>query len=102
MGAHFLVYDSSKNPIGEYVSDDRGYVYVEGLSSGRYYVRELDNEGYLVDDELKTVYIRGRGYHRDRMGEHAHHSPDPDLEEVRGRQRHQRLPGRDSAGRRGV
>ena len=24
-GAHFLVYDSSKNPIGEYVSDDRGY-----------------------------------------------------------------------------
>ena len=57
-GAHFLVYDSSKNPIGEYVSDDRGYVYVEGLSSGRYYVRELDNEGYLVDDELKTVYIR--------------------------------------------
>ena len=57
-GAHFLVYGSSKNPIGEYVSDDRGYVYVEGLSSGRYYVRELDNEGYLVDDELKTVYIR--------------------------------------------
>lgn len=57
-GAHFLVYDSSKNPIGEFVSDDRGYVYVEGLSSGRYYVRELDNEGYLVDDELKTVYIR--------------------------------------------
>lgn len=57
-GAYFLVYDSSKNPIGEYVSDDRGYVYVEGLSSGRYYVRELDNEGYLVDDELKTVYIR--------------------------------------------
>ena len=57
-GAHFLMYDSSKNPIGEYVSDDRGYVYVEGLSSGRYYVRELDNEGYLVDDELKTVYIR--------------------------------------------
>lgn len=57
-GVHFLVYDSNRNPIGEYVSNDRGYVYVEGLSSGRYYVRELDNEGYLVDDELKTVYIR--------------------------------------------
>lgn len=57
-GVHFLVYDSNRNPIGEYVSDDRGYVYVEGLSSGCYYVRELDNEGYLVDDELKTVYIR--------------------------------------------
>ena len=57
-GVHFLVYDSNKNPIGEYVSDNRGYVYVDDLSSGRYYVRELDNEGYLVDDELKTVYIR--------------------------------------------
>lgn len=34
------------------------YVYVDDLSSGRYYVRELDNEGYLVDDELRTVYIR--------------------------------------------
>ena len=31
---------------------------MDDLSSGRYYVRELDNEGYLVDDELKTVYIR--------------------------------------------
>lgn len=57
-GVHFLVYDSNRNPIGEYVSDDRGYVYVEDLTSGRYYVRELENEGYLVDDELKTVYIR--------------------------------------------
>ena len=57
-GVHFLVYDSNRNPIGEYVSDDRGYVYVEDPTSGRYYVRELENEGYLVDDELKTVYIR--------------------------------------------
>lgn len=57
-GVHFLVYDSNRNPIGEYVSDDRGCVYVEDLTSGRYYVRELENEGYLVDDELKTVYIR--------------------------------------------
>ena len=24
-GVHFLVYDSNRNPIGEYVSDDRGY-----------------------------------------------------------------------------
>ena len=34
MGAHFLVYDSSKNPIGEYVSDDRGYVYVRDSPAG--------------------------------------------------------------------
>ncbi len=42
---HFLVYDSNKNPIGQYTSDDRGYVYIDDLpSSGRYYLRELENE----------------------------------------------------------
>lgn len=27
-GAHFLLYDAHKNPIGEYVSDQRGYVHM--------------------------------------------------------------------------
>jgi len=57
-GVSFLLYDANKNPIGEYVSDDRGYVYIDDLpTSGRYYLRELANEGYLVDDQLKTVYV---------------------------------------------
>ena len=57
-GVTFLLYDSNKNPIGQYTSDDRGYVYIDDLpSSGRYYLRELENEGYIVDEQLKTVYV---------------------------------------------
>ena len=57
-GVTFQLYDSSKNPIGQYSSDDRGYVYINDLpGSGRYYLRELENDGYLVDTQLKTVYV---------------------------------------------
>ena len=57
-GVTFLLYDANKNPIGQYSSDDKGYVYIDDLpSSGRYYLRELENEGYLVDTQLKTVYV---------------------------------------------
>ena len=57
-GVTFLLYDSSNTPIGQYTSDDRGYVYIEDLDSGRYYLRELENEGYIVDTEKKTVYVK--------------------------------------------
>ena len=57
-GVVFLLYDSNHKPIGQYTSDDRGYVYIDDLTgSGRYYLRELENEGYIVDDGLKTVYV---------------------------------------------
>ena len=57
-GVSFLLYDASKNPIGQYSSDDKGYVYINDLpASGRYYLRELENDGYLVDTQLKTVYV---------------------------------------------
>ena len=56
-GVTFLLYDSTNTPIGQYTSDDRGYVYIEGLESGRYYLRELENEGYVLDTEKKTVYV---------------------------------------------
>lgn len=57
-GVTFLLYDSSHDPIGQYTSDNSGFVYIEGLTTaGRYYLRELENRGYLVDTELKTVYI---------------------------------------------
>ncbi len=59
-GVTFLLYDADKNPIGQYSSDDRGYVYIDDLpGSGRYYLRELENDGYLVDTQLKTVYRTG-------------------------------------------
>lgn len=54
----FLLYDSSNTPIGQYTSDDRGYVYIEDLEAGRYYLRELENEGYVPDTQKKTVYVK--------------------------------------------
>ena len=58
-GVTFLLYDNGKNPIGQYTSDNRGYVYIDDLTeSGRYYLRELENEGYVPDTELKTVYVK--------------------------------------------
>ena len=58
-GVIFLLYDGNHRPIGEYSSDQRGYVYIDNLTeSGRYYLRELENEGYVSDTELKTVYVR--------------------------------------------
>ena len=57
-GVTFLLYDSGKNPIGQYTSDQNGYVYIDDLpSGGRYYLRELENEGYIPDTQLKTVYV---------------------------------------------
>ena len=59
-GAVFLLYDSNRNPIGEYVTDQDGYLYAdEGLENGRYYLREIKAaDGYVLDPELKTIYVR--------------------------------------------
>lgn len=57
-GVTFLLYDSTNTPIGQYTSDDRGYVYIENMESGRYYLRELENEGYVPDTQKKTVYVK--------------------------------------------
>ena len=59
-GAVFLLYDSNHNPIGEYVTDQDGYIYAdEGLADGRYYLREIKAaDGYVLDTELKTIYVR--------------------------------------------
>ena len=59
-GAVFLLYDSNHNPIGEYATDQDGYIYAdEGLTDGRYYLREIKAaQGYVLDPELKTIYVR--------------------------------------------
>ena len=59
-GTVFLLYDSNHNPIGEYVTDQDGYIYAdEGLADGRYYLREIKAApGYVLDPELKTIYVR--------------------------------------------
>ena len=65
-GVKFLLYDEDRNPIGEFTSDDDGYVYItaddlpDGANtSGRFYLRELEvPDGYIIDNEYKTVYVR--------------------------------------------
>ena len=57
-GVSFILYDSGNNPIAQETSDDRGYVRFENLIAGRYYLRELENEGYIPDTQKKTVYVK--------------------------------------------
>ncbi len=61
-GVKFLVYDQNKNPIGEYTTDDNGYIYIDDLTvqgKGRLYIRELEAApGYELDKEYKTVYVQ--------------------------------------------
>ena len=57
-GVGFLLYDWGNNPLGQYTSDDKGYVRIEGIDAGRYKLRELENKGYIPDTELKTVEVK--------------------------------------------
>ena len=58
-GVSFILYDSGHNPIDQQTTDDRGYAWFEGLTeSGKYYLRELENEGYIPDTQLRTVYVK--------------------------------------------
>lgn len=57
-GVTFLLYDANNNPVGQYTSDNQGYVYIENIETGRYYLRELENEGYILDTQRKTVYVK--------------------------------------------
>ena len=58
----FLLYDEDKNPIGQYESDQDGYVLITDLpGAGKYYIRELENKGYNVTKGLKTVYVKSGG-----------------------------------------
>ena len=57
-GVTFLLYDDTNTPIGQQTTDDRGYAWFENLPAGRYYLRELENEGYIPDTQMKTVYVQ--------------------------------------------
>lgn len=58
-GVKFVLYDSGKNPIGEYTTDQDGYIYIDDeLTPGKYYIRELEAaDGYILDEQYKTVYV---------------------------------------------
>ena len=60
-GVTFLLSDENRNPIGEYISDQDGFVWLDStLSDGKYFLREIKAApGYLNDDEVKTIYITG-------------------------------------------
>ena len=58
-GISFILYDSGHNPIDQQTTDDRGYAWFEDLEGGgRFYLRELENEGYIPDTQLRTVYVK--------------------------------------------
>ncbi len=58
----FLVYDQNKNPIGEYTTDDGGYIYIDDLTvqgKGKLLIRELEAApGYELDKQYKTIYVQ--------------------------------------------
>ena len=58
----FLVYDQNKNPIGEYSTDNEGYIYIDDLTvqgKGKLFIRELEAApGYELDKQYKTVYVQ--------------------------------------------
>ena len=59
-GVKFLLYDRDGEPIGQFESDDEGYVWIKKeLPEGRYKLRELESaEGYISDDSVKTFYVQ--------------------------------------------
>jgi len=59
-GVTFLLYDGDNNPIGQYISDDKGYVHIDKkLNEGKYKLRELmPAYGYLADDIPRTIYVQ--------------------------------------------
>ena len=58
-GVSFLIYDSSQKPIDQVTTDQNGYIYLDSLNfSGKIYVREMENKGYIADTQLKTFYIK--------------------------------------------
>ena len=62
-GVKFVLYDEGKNPLGEYTTDQDGYIWISNeFPEGKYFIRELQAaEGYVLDDQYKTVYIeRGK------------------------------------------
>ena len=62
-GVTFLVSDGKGNPIGQYTSDQNGYVYIDkSLTDGKYQVREIEAaDGYLLDTTVRTFYVEYGG-----------------------------------------
>lgn len=59
-GVKFLLYDSDNEPIGQFETDDEGYIWIrKELPEGKYKLRELEPaEGYISDNREKTFYVQ--------------------------------------------
>ncbi|MBQ7757495.1 SpaA isopeptide-forming pilin-related protein [Anaerotignum sp.] len=59
-GVPFILYDADNNPIGQFETDDEGYIYIEDeLPAGKYKLRELEPaEGYLADNKVRTITVQ--------------------------------------------
>ena len=59
-GVKFLLYDADNEPIGQFESDDQGYIWIrKELPEGKYKLREIEPApGYLSDNSVKTFYVQ--------------------------------------------
>ena len=59
-GVKFLLYDSDNEPIGQFETDDEGYIWIrKELPEGKYKLRGLEPaEGYISDNSEKTFYVQ--------------------------------------------
>ena len=58
-GAVFNLYDSRNNLIGEYVTDQEGVIeFPRELEAGKYKVKEVKCDGYVVDPTIRTVELK--------------------------------------------
>ena len=58
-GVTFVLYDGNMRPVDQFTTDQNGIAYVDDLGlSGKVYLRELNNKGYIPDEQLKTVYVK--------------------------------------------
>lgn len=56
----FILYDADNEPIGQFESDDEGYVWIrKELPEGKYKLREIEPaDGYISDNSVKTFYVQ--------------------------------------------
>ena len=70
-GVTFLLYDSTNKSIGQYTTDNTGYIYIDDLTvSGKYFLREMENKGLTGELDLRldgrfvqAVEVCGFGLH---------------------------------------
>ncbi len=60
MGARFILYNESGTPIGEFRSDNEGWIHIDReLEYGKYFIEEVEApEGYAKDSQRKTIYVQ--------------------------------------------